>query len=276
MPIGELFRHTESKTVETDSRIMEDIFKGVEKRISQIESKLFQTMAQNEDLVKKVEALEEIIESKETQINYLLKHTRNDRENIKSLEVMFKDVLDESENLAFSVSMLEQKEKESMENIRALFSGFRATNEKIDNVSKGVKEKEIEYAKKNQDTMDKIERVETENKKILEYMDELLLSTVTLVNKTKEDKSKSEMKSSIQDKTEKEEKTGKELPKEPTPYQATAFQTLYSKQPSYPLNRHSPSTPAFFPASPLGLHQTAQHYGSASGSYSYYPWSQGE
>ena len=55
----------------------DDPIKAFEKRITFIESKLFQTMAQNEELFSKVESLEKVIVNNEEQIDDLVKITRN-------------------------------------------------------------------------------------------------------------------------------------------------------------------------------------------------------
>ena len=96
----------------------QDPIKYVKKRITVIESKLFQTMTQNEELVSKVESLEKVIVNKEEQIDGLVKYAKKQSDNINGLELMFKSILDESENLAFCLSMLELKEKDDAENIR--------------------------------------------------------------------------------------------------------------------------------------------------------------
>ena len=101
----------------------EDPIKAFEKRITVIESKLFQTMTQNEELVSKVESLEKVVVNKEEQIDGLVKYAEKQSDNINGLELMFKSILDESENLAFCFSMLQLKEKDDEENIRfGLFS----------------------------------------------------------------------------------------------------------------------------------------------------------
>ena len=55
----------------------EDPIKSFKKRIPVIESKLFQTMAQNEELVSKVESLEKVIVNKEEEIDDLVNMLRN-------------------------------------------------------------------------------------------------------------------------------------------------------------------------------------------------------
>ena len=101
----------------------QDPIKYVKKRITVIESKLFQTMAQNEELVSKVESLEKVIVNKEEQIDDLVKYAKKQSNKINGLELMFKSILDESENLAFCFSLLQLKEKDDAENIRfGLFS----------------------------------------------------------------------------------------------------------------------------------------------------------
>ena len=54
----------------------EDPIKSFKKRIPVIESKLFQTMAQTEELVSKVESLEKVIVNKEEQIDDLVKYAK--------------------------------------------------------------------------------------------------------------------------------------------------------------------------------------------------------
>ena len=93
-----------------------------EKRITFIESKLFQTMTHNEELVSKVESLEKVIVNKEEQIDDLVKYAKKQSDNINGLELMFKSILDESENLAFCLSVLELKGKDDAENIRFGFN----------------------------------------------------------------------------------------------------------------------------------------------------------
>ena len=100
----------------------EDPIKAFEKRITVIESKLFQTMAQNEGLVSKVESLEKVIVKKEEQIDDLVKYAEKQSDNTKGLELMFKSILNESENLAFCLSLLELKGKDDAENIRYGFN----------------------------------------------------------------------------------------------------------------------------------------------------------
>ena len=101
----------------------QDPIKYVKKRITVIESKLFQTIAQNKELVSKVESLEKVIVKKEEQIDALVKYAEKQSDNINGLELMFKNILDESEHLAFCLSMLELKEKDDAEKIRfGLFS----------------------------------------------------------------------------------------------------------------------------------------------------------
>jgi uncharacterized protein YoxC len=78
----------------------EDPIKAFEKRITVIESKLFQTMTHNEELVSKVESLEKVIVNKEEQIDGLVKYAKKQSDNINGLELMFKSILVESENLA--------------------------------------------------------------------------------------------------------------------------------------------------------------------------------
>ena len=100
----------------------QDPIKYVKKRITVIESKLFQTMTQNEELVSKVESLEKVIVNKEEQIDDLVKYAEKQSDNINGLELMFKSILDESENLAFCLSLLELKGKDDAENIRFGFN----------------------------------------------------------------------------------------------------------------------------------------------------------
>ena len=96
----------------------EDPIKSFKKRIPVIESKLFQTMAQNEELFSKVESLEKVIVNKEEQIDGLVKYAEKQSDNINVFELMFKNILDDSENLAFCLSLLELKEKDDAENIK--------------------------------------------------------------------------------------------------------------------------------------------------------------
>ena len=100
----------------------EDPIKAFEKRITFIESTLFQTMAQNEGIVSKVESLEKVIVKKEEQIDDLVKYAEKQSDNTKGLELIFKSILNESENLAFCLSLLELKEKDDAENIRFGFN----------------------------------------------------------------------------------------------------------------------------------------------------------
>ena len=100
----------------------QDPIKYVKKRITVIESKLFQTMTQNEELVSKVESLEKVIVNKEEQIDDLVKYAKKQSDKINGLELMFKSILDESENLAFCLSVLELKGKDDAENIRFGFN----------------------------------------------------------------------------------------------------------------------------------------------------------
>ena len=100
----------------------QDPIKYVKKRITVIKSKLFQTMTQNEELVSKVESLEKVIVNKEEQIDDLVKYAKKQSDKINGLELMFKSILDESENLAFCLSVLELKGKDDAENIRFGFN----------------------------------------------------------------------------------------------------------------------------------------------------------
>ena len=94
------------------------VIQSVEKRIAFIESKLFQIMAQNDELLTKVQSLEKIIINKEEQMDTMDKHARNQDANMKCLKSMFINILEESENLAFCLSLVEQKERDDAENIR--------------------------------------------------------------------------------------------------------------------------------------------------------------
>ena len=100
----------------------QDPIKYVKKRFTVIESKLFQTMTQHEELVSKVESLEKVIVNKEEQIDDLVKYAKKQSDKINGLELMFKSILDESENLAFCLSVLELKGKDDAENIRFGFN----------------------------------------------------------------------------------------------------------------------------------------------------------
>ena len=79
-------------------------------------------MTQNEELVSKVESLEKVIVNKEEQIDDLVKYAKKQSDKINGLELMFKSILDESENLAFCLSVLELKGKDDAENIRFGFN----------------------------------------------------------------------------------------------------------------------------------------------------------
>ena len=79
-------------------------------------------MTQNEELVSKVDSLEKVIVNKEEQIDDLVKYAKKQSDKINGLELMFKSILDESENLAFCLSVLELKGKDDAENIRFGFN----------------------------------------------------------------------------------------------------------------------------------------------------------
>ena len=83
--------------------------KGFEMRMMFIESKLFQIMSQNDVLITQVESMEKVIIHKEEKIEILQVHAKNQDDNMKGLKVMFKNILEESENLAFSLSLVEQR-----------------------------------------------------------------------------------------------------------------------------------------------------------------------
>ena len=89
-----------------------------DKRITLLESKMFALMARNDELVAKVDSLEKNIAEKEEKFDLLLNHSKRQDEKMESLKSMFKDILDESENLAFSFSLIEQKEKDNAEHFR--------------------------------------------------------------------------------------------------------------------------------------------------------------
>ena len=89
-----------------------------DKRITLLESKMFALMARNDELVAKVDSLEKNIAEKEEKFDLLLNHSKRQDEKLETLKSMFKDILDESENLAFSFSLIEQKEKDNAEHFR--------------------------------------------------------------------------------------------------------------------------------------------------------------
>ena len=56
------------------------------------------------------------------QIDDLVKYAKKQSDNVNGLDLMFKSILNESENLAFCLSLLELKEKDDAENIRFGFN----------------------------------------------------------------------------------------------------------------------------------------------------------
>ena len=63
-----------------------------------------------------------------------------------------------------------------------IMSGFSLTKEKLKQCSKEAKSKEGDCKEKNQQNMDRIEKIEIENKKILEYMVSNLLLGIIIID----------------------------------------------------------------------------------------------
>lgn len=63
-----------------------------------------------------------------------------------------------------------------------MMSGFSLTKEKLKQCSKEAKLKEGDCIEKNQQNVDRIEKIEIENKKILEYMVSILLQGIIIAN----------------------------------------------------------------------------------------------
>jgi len=132
---------------------------SLEKRIILLESKMFILMATNDELIAKVESLEKEIKNKDENIQLLSNHSKKQDEKMSSLRSMFKDILDESENLAFSFALLEQKERNIAENSRAIKNDVEKINVAIRNQSK---EFEIKLSHQSKDYNTKIDDIYNE------------------------------------------------------------------------------------------------------------------
>ena len=116
--IWDLSKEKTNKTSEMMKTGDDHLTPSQDKRITLLESKMFAMMACNDELVAKVDSLEKNIAEKEENFDLLLNHSKRQDEKLETLKSMFKDILDESENLAFSFSLIEQKEKDNAEHFR--------------------------------------------------------------------------------------------------------------------------------------------------------------
>ena len=91
------------------AQVGDPLVKGFELRIMFIESKVFQIMSQNDVLITQVESMEKVIINKEEKIEILQVHAKKQDDNMEGLKLIFKNILEESENLAFSLSLVEQR-----------------------------------------------------------------------------------------------------------------------------------------------------------------------
>jgi len=179
-----------------------------DKRITLLESKMFAMMACNDELVAKVDSLEKNIAEKEEKFDLLLNHSKRQDEKLETLKSMFKDILDESENLAFSFSLIEQKEKDNAEHFRTMrgdidrinvdivnqrkevtkelgdayneLKGEVATNKvSMEKAMKVIADKERSWEKKMEKSDKRMDIITNLNKKVLNDIDHLRSTTIS-------------------------------------------------------------------------------------------------
>jgi len=152
-----------------------------------------------------------------------------------------------------------------------MMSEFSLAEEKFEFFSKDVKKNDTVYIEKIQQDEDRLVKVEIENKKILEYMDELLATTVTLMKKTKEDAKRTTTKPD--DYTQNIIESNTDCNKEAlyTKSDPNSDIPIYSHRVDLPNLPASVSGSTFLPSS--SLNPEAQPYGAVNRSYLYQPWS---
>jgi len=153
------------------AQVGDPVVKGFEMRMMFIESKLFQIMSQNDVLITQVDSMEKVIINKEEKIEILQVHAKKQDDNMEGLKLMFKNILEESENLAFSLSLVEQRgEDVAAKNRREMLSEIARAEARLKLVLKEADDREINFTEGSFQTVDRVAKIESEIKTIYKWL----------------------------------------------------------------------------------------------------------